>query len=125
MSDTEVRTVKNTEICKCGRVMSILGELDDYDVMGADGDRCCPDCGNEEFILLTDLQAQLQTEQWISVEKLPKEDGEYLAATGAVACGWISASYCKKTGWTPSLKHFPITHWKPIAPPTEREAKEQ
>lgn len=56
ISDEEPQTVETTYICTCGRVMTVL---DDFDTLGSDSGICCPDCGNEEFQSITELQAEL------------------------------------------------------------------
>ena len=52
---SEIKTVENTLICTCGRVMSEF-ECDDFDTLGADDGICCPDCGSEKFISVKKLQ---------------------------------------------------------------------
>lgn len=54
----EQKTVETTEICTCNNVFH-QAEPDDYDTLGSDSGVCCPDCGNEEFQTVADLQSQL------------------------------------------------------------------
>lgn len=49
-------TVKTVDICSCGNVMF---HLDDYDTFGTDDGLCCPNCGNEVFQTIEQLQAEL------------------------------------------------------------------
>ena len=51
----ESMNVTNVSICTCGRVMF---SLDDYDTLGSDSGICCPDCGNEKFQTVGELQAE-------------------------------------------------------------------
>jgi len=57
MSDLESKTIDNTEICSCGRVFNSF-DPDDYDTLGSDSGVCCPDCGNEKFTAVSQLQAE-------------------------------------------------------------------
>ena len=54
----ERMTAKTVDICTCGLVMHQLDD-DDYDTLGATEPVCCPNCGNEKFQTIDDLQSQL------------------------------------------------------------------
>ena len=54
----EPMNTETVDICACGRVMHQL-EVDDYNTLGADSCTCCPDCGNEKFQTIAQLQAEL------------------------------------------------------------------
>jgi len=57
MSTEERMTVETVDICPCGLVMHQAND-DDYDSGGSDSGICCPDCGNEEFTTIKQLQAE-------------------------------------------------------------------
>ncbi len=58
----ERMNITTVDICPCGLVMH-QGNNDDYDTGGADSCVCCPDCGNEEFTTVAQLQSQLAAAQ--------------------------------------------------------------
>ena len=60
MCTEERMKVSTVDICKCGLVMH-QAEADDYDTLGAESATCCPDCGNEKFQTIQQLQAELAT----------------------------------------------------------------
>lgn len=60
MESEERMTVETVNICTCGIVMHQLNP-DDYDSGGSDSGTCCPDCGNEKFQTVKQLQAKLDS----------------------------------------------------------------
>lgn len=59
MSECEERmNVATVDICPCGLVMHQL-QADDYGTLGSDSGICCMDCGNEQFVTIEELQAEL------------------------------------------------------------------
>ena len=56
----ERMTIATVDVCPCGLVMH-QGDEDDYDTGGAESGICCPDCGNEKFMTVQQLQAELHT----------------------------------------------------------------
>ncbi len=56
----ERMTIATVDVCPCGLVMH-QGDEDDYDTGGAESGICCPDCGNEKFTTVQQLQAELHT----------------------------------------------------------------
>ncbi len=54
----ERMTVETVDICTCGIVMH-QADADDYDTLGSISGTCCPDCGNEKFQTVAELQAEL------------------------------------------------------------------
>lgn len=117
---TERMTVETVEICTCGTVMT-LTDLDTYDTLGADNCTCCPDCGNEKFQTIAELQAELEQHRWIPVTKeLPENEIRVF-----VVCGtednlhFDTDCYVPKHGgyWQTLRTDIKVTHWKPISPP--------
>ena len=70
----ERMTVATVDICSCGLVMHQYDE-DDYDTLGTDCSVLCPDCGNEKFTTIKQLQAELD-EANEQIDKLRKHNSE-------------------------------------------------
>jgi len=82
VSNEEPKTVETTYLCTRGRVMATI---DDVDTLGSDSGMCCPDCGNEDFQSIAELQAELEavedknTEMQIAGETLQLECNHFQA----------------------------------------------
>ena len=116
MDSEERKTTETTEICPCGNVFHQL-DLDDYDSGGSESGRCCPDCGNENFQTIKQLQAELNKHRWIPVsERLPEKTGWYFVyGLDTVTTGRFIV--CKKTPniWVGGADF--VDYWKPIILP--------
>lgn len=55
----EIKTKANTKLCTCGRVFNDDVDYSEYDTLGSDSGICCPDCGNEKFKSVAELEAEL------------------------------------------------------------------
>lgn len=138
MSELEERmTVATVDICSCGIVMHQL-DGDDYDTLGSDSGMCCPDCGNEQFATIEQLQAELAAEQeknrWIPVsEMLPEKvhrtktlffncSDDVIVSDGN---SWCSGRYkFLSESWGRSDHNVgEVTHWRHIHLPEEDEVK--
>lgn len=76
MSECEERmNVATVDICPCGTVMHLL-QADDYGAAGSDSGICCMDCGNEQFVTVQELQAELDKHRW--KKQIPNEAGCWL-----------------------------------------------
>lgn len=120
----ERETVETTFICPCGIVFS---ENDDYDTLGSESGVCCPDCGNENFQTVKQLQEEIEKHRWITVsERMPEfvvgklfsKDVLLLQKGREVKVGF----HTKNTTWIiyggqKEKSKVEITHWKPIILP--------
>ena len=110
----ERMTVATVDICSCGLVMHQYDE-DDYDTLGTDCSVLCPDCGNEKFTTIEQLQAELAKYRWIPVEeRLPGNANAVLL----VCNHYFYIGCCRKGLWyIEGILNTNVTHWKLIILP--------
>ena len=134
MCTEERMKVSTVVICKCGLVMH-QAEADDYDTLGAESATCCPDCGNEKFQTIQQLQAELAKLRWIPVTErlpvltqkiaspVPKESEEVWVSDGkqTAKAYWMGTKHWL---FSDGIRLFIVTHWMPIILPEPLKDKD-
>ena len=75
-------------ICICGRVMDWNDE-NDFDAMGSESGRCCPDCGNEKFMTIEEIHVQLAIYKRLAEYGRHKPDCNPRPDQNKCACGYL------------------------------------
>ena len=112
-------TVETVNVCTCGLVFF---DEDDYDTLGSDSGLCCPDCGNEKFQTIADMQAELKKHCWIPVEESPpKPNKEWIIFINPEMPFGSIGGICMATFTNVEHIRRNYTHWKPVILPKKEK----